>query len=109
MLYCRNNLYIQNEGVCSSGNQGLLASYSKDRGDVNEKREDHPGCIIVIILAIYGMLMNNVEIFPYLIFILGSISLLRGISEIYLKRITYAIIFILTSGYIFFVLFQIIQ
>jgi hypothetical protein len=65
--------------------------------------------ILVIILAIYGMFTNNVEIIPYLIFILGSISLLRGISEIYLKRIPYAIIFILTSGYIFYVLFQIIH
>ncbi|MED1203011.1 hypothetical protein [Heyndrickxia acidicola] len=65
--------------------------------------------VLVIILAIYGMLTNSVEIIPYLIFILGSISLFRGISEIYLKRIPYAIIFIFTSCYIFFVLFQIIQ
>jgi hypothetical protein len=65
--------------------------------------------VIVIILAIYGLVTNSFEIIPYLIFILGSISFLRGISEIYLKRIPYGIIFILASGYMFFVLFQIIH
>jgi hypothetical protein len=59
--------------------------------------------IIVLVLSAYAMVTDNQELSPYMLFFLGLMMLVMGISEIQAKRKSYAIIAILASIFVLYV------
>ena len=59
--------------------------------------------IIVLVLSVYAMVTDNQELSPYMLFFLGLMMLVMGISEIRAKRKSYAIIAILASIFVLYV------
>ena len=59
--------------------------------------------IIVLVLSVYAMVTDNHELSPYMLFFLGLMMLVMGISEIRAKRKSYAIIAILASIFVLYV------
>ncbi|WP_081143999.1 DUF3953 domain-containing protein [Bacillus cereus] len=61
--------------------------------------------IFSVVLGVYGLVTDSVEIMPYMFFCLGITFLIIGISEFKENRKPYATIHFLTSSFIIFVAF----
>ena len=59
--------------------------------------------VIVIGLAVYGKITNNFEFMPYMMFFMGLLMLVTGVSELQAKRKTSAICIFLAAAFLFFV------
>lgn len=59
--------------------------------------------IIVFGLASYSLITQNFEFMPYMLFALGVLSLITGITELKAERKTSAILSILAAAFVLFV------
>jgi uncharacterized membrane-anchored protein len=62
--------------------------------------------IIVFALGIYGLTTDNNAILPFMMFFLGIMSLVMGISELYKKRKSIGFISIIAAAFVFIVLIR---
>jgi uncharacterized membrane-anchored protein len=62
--------------------------------------------IIVFALGIYGLTTDNNAILPFMMFFLGIMSLVMGISELYKKRKSIGFISIIAAAFVFLVLIR---
>jgi NADH:ubiquinone oxidoreductase subunit K len=62
--------------------------------------------IIVFALGIYGLITDNNAILPFMMFFLGIMSLVMGISELSKKRKSIGFVSILAAAFIFLVLIR---
>jgi hypothetical membrane protein len=59
--------------------------------------------LIAVGLAVYALITNNYELSSYMLFFLGAMMLVMGISELKVKRKKNAIISLLASAFVIFV------
>jgi hypothetical membrane protein len=59
--------------------------------------------LIAVGLAVYALITNNHELSSYMLFFLGAMMLVMGISELKVKRKKNAIISLLASAFVIFV------
>jgi hypothetical membrane protein len=59
--------------------------------------------LIAVGLAVYALITNNYELSSYMLFFLGAMMLVMGISELKVKRKKNAIISLLASTFVIFV------
>ncbi|CRK82053.1 Hypothetical protein BN000_01974 [Neobacillus massiliamazoniensis] len=62
--------------------------------------------IIVFALGIYGLTTDNNAILPFMMFFLGIMSLVMGISELYKKRKSIGFVSIIAAAFVFLVLIR---
>ena len=60
---------------------------------------------IAFCFSMYALITNKYQVIPYMLFFLGLMGLVTGISELKVERRTSAIITFLTSAFALFVCF----
>lgn len=62
--------------------------------------------IIVMVGGIYGLISDNFAILPYLMGLLGVISIIWGITELRNNRKTYSVFYFFTAAFVLFVVIR---
>jgi uncharacterized membrane protein YccC len=62
--------------------------------------------MIVIVLALFNLIMSNLNIFPYILIAVAALMLVVGIIEFQKKKLALGIISVLVSAFLIFIAIQ---